>query len=83
MSLQFKKVESIEHLKELCEDKMTDFCIMLGVCRSSKDIEWLSEDNLFSINHNIDDTDELIDEEQLKTSNIGVAIENGRFFKYV
>ena len=77
----FKKINSIEELKQECEDSY-DFFIHFGVARSSKGITYHSDDDTFTIHHEIDDTFEDVKSEELKDSNIGLAIEKGNFYAY-
>ncbi len=61
-------VESMVHLKELCDMKVFGkfFLILNGGLRSSKLIRYFKHDNVFTVYNAIDNTwDRLIPEEQL------------------
>ena len=77
----FKKIKSIEELKQECEDNY-DFFIHFGGARSSKGITYHEEDDTFTIHHEIDDTFEDVKPNQLEDSNIGKAIKSGNFYAY-
>ncbi len=79
------KIESIDKLKEIAENKVADCFISLagGAMRSSKDITYDPETNLFQVFNLIDESEQLLSEDGLSTrSNIAEAIENGAFYKY-
>ncbi len=79
--MDYTKITSIEHLKELTNGKQDEFFILLnGNFRSSKTIEYI--DNEFHILHQIDDSDETITELELSKSFIAEAIEKGAFYLY-
>lgn len=77
------KVESIEHLNELCKNSKSEFFMKLGPFRSSKHIEYNPKNNTWWIYNEIDDTEEeLDDKELLNNTNIGDAIKKGVFYCY-
>lgn len=76
------KITSIEHLIKECEDTQEDFMISFGFAKSSKTIEYLSEEQEFYIFHDIDGSCEYLDAFELASSNIGEAIKVGNFYKY-
>ena len=77
------KVESIDHLKELADDGQKEFFISFGVARSSKDVEYYPETEEFWVWNGIDDTEQTLTADKLKTeSNIAEAIEHGNFYMY-
>lgn len=73
------KVKSIEHLNELLDKDNQDFVLTIGVARSSKHITWNGTDEYY-VYHYIDDTEVCLNTEELTSSNIGTAINNGQFF---
>ena len=77
------RIDSIDDLKEICEDQDVEFFINLkGGLRSSKTICYNSHEKTFEIYNHIDDTSELLNERRLiEETNIGDAIEKGAFFK--
>lgn len=76
------QITSIEHLIKECEDIEEDFLISFGFAKSSKTIEYLSEEKEFYIFHDIDGSYEYLDAFELAASNIGEAIKVGNFYKY-
>lgn len=84
--MSYKKIESIEELKKECNNESyTDFFMLLagGIVRSSKEIMYDKDDNIFHVLHNIDDCyEELTEKELIKNTNIGNAIKNNAFYKY-
>lgn len=85
--MAYKKVESIAELKEICRDERKEFFISLagGMARSSKTITYDSEERMFEILNEIDDTDQLLTEDELldeAETNIGQAILAGTFYQY-
>lgn len=76
------QIKTIQQLKEACTDESRDFFIQLnGGIRSSKAIEFHSDAEIFEIFNFIDDTDQLLTEEELFTeSNIGKAITKGALY---
>lgn len=76
------QIKSIEHLIKECEDTQEDFFISFGFAKSSKTIEYLSEDGEFYIINDIDGSYNYLDSFELAASNIGEAIKLGNFYKY-
>jgi hypothetical protein len=76
------KIISIEQLKQECSDEDKDGFIMLnGGARSSKTIEYNTNLKLFHILNHIDDTEQMLEEQELSThSNIAEAIQKGAFY---
>jgi len=79
------KIESVAHLKELCENGSVSGYIQLnGNARSSKEIDYNEQNNTFWILNYIDDTEQNLTEEELFTdSNIGESIKLGTFYVYM
>ena len=84
-----QKITSIEHLKResTYDDKkgMAEFFILLNFgLRSSKRITYYLDTNTFDVNNEIDDSweEDLTEEQLINETHIGLAIENGAFFKY-
>lgn len=83
--MAYTKIKSIKELKKLAEYKVADCFISLGGgnIRSSKDITYYPETDIFKVFNHIDDSEQLLTVEGLSTnSNIAEAIKNGRFYKY-
>lgn len=81
-----KQVKSVNQLKTILADGETkDFFILLnGGLRSSKTISF-DGDNIFYVLNEIDDTEQVLTEQELMDSditNIGKAINNGAFYQY-
>ena len=80
------RVESINHLKQLCTEGRHEYYIMLNFgLRSSKYIVYDEYNRLFNITNEIDDTYEELTETQVqdqKITNIGDAIKKGAFYIY-
>lgn len=80
------QIRTIEQLKEESREG-ADFFIVLGnsgVMRSSKRIEWDEEEKRFFIFNLIDDTEQVLTEEQLMDrgyTNIGYAMTKGALYK--
>lgn len=80
-----KKISSVQQLKKLAKENALDCFIALcgGALRSSKNVYWASGDKYFSVINEIDDSEQILSEQELFTqSNIGEAIKNGCFFAY-
>lgn len=77
-----KQITSIEHLIKECEDTQEDFLISFGFAKSSKTIEYLSDEQEFYIINDIDGSYQYLDAFELAASNIGEAIRVGNFYKY-
>lgn len=81
--MSFKKITSLQQLKDDCCDTQEDYFIWFGYARSSKTIEYDSENDTFIVFNDIDGTDyacksgELID-----YGNVIKAIYNGNFYSY-
>ena len=82
--MKYEKVTSIEHLKELTKDRAEEFVLQLNFgLRSTKRIEWIEEEQKFWVLNYIDDSEQMLTEEQMKDhreTNIGKAIEMGAFW---
>lgn len=76
------QITSIEHLIKECEDTQEDFMISFGFAKSSKTIEYLSDEQEFYIINDIDGSYQYLDAFELAASNIGEAIKVGNFYKY-
>lgn len=77
-----KQITSIEQLINECFDIQEDFLISFGFAKSSKTIEYLSDEEEFYIINDIDGSYEYLDSFELAVSNIGEAIKKGCFYKY-
>ena len=79
--MSFKKITSLQQLKDDCCDTQEGYFIHFGAMRSSKTIEYYPEDDAFYVFNDIDGTDytckasELIDK-----GNIIKAIYAGNFY---
>jgi hypothetical protein len=79
------KINTIEELKKDCikNDGCGEFFIMLnGGMRSSKTIYFEEDGDDFDVIHEIDFSDETLDEEGITSSFIGEAIVKGAFYSY-
>ena len=76
------QIKTIKQLKEACMDESQDFFIQFnGGVRSSKTIEFHSDEEIFEIFNFIDDTEQELTEKELFTeSNIGKAITKGAMY---
>lgn len=87
--MKYKKIETIQALKDACLSNKgsAEFFIALGggLLRSSKNIFYDADENLFAVNNEIDDTyqDDLTEEGLRSETNIVEAIENGAFYQYL
>jgi len=83
--MDYKKITSVDMLKEISMDNSIECFIELnGGFRSNKEISYNSNEKLFYIINNIDDSEQELNEEQLFTeSNIGEAITKGSFWQYM
>ena len=61
---------------------LEDFFISFGFAKSSKTIEYLSEESEFYVFNDIDGSFDYMDSFELSKSNIGEAIQKGCFYKY-
>lgn len=80
-----KKITTIQELKQDCIDNggCGEFFITLNYgCKSSKTIYWEEEGDDFNVIHEIDFSDESMDENELRKSIIGEAMENGALYSY-
>lgn len=84
-----QKITSLEQLKKesAYDDKkgMAEFFILLNFgLRSSKRITYYPDTNTFDVVNEIDDSyeEDLTEEQLINETHIGLAIENGAFFKY-
>lgn len=79
-----KLIKSVEELKDICEDIQVEFFVALnGGLRSSKIIEYDTHRRKFEILNEIDNTQQVLTENQLFTeSNIGEAILKEAFYQY-
>jgi len=82
--MAYKKVLSVVQLKELCRDEQKEFFILLnGGIRSGKSILYNTDDRMFEILNEVDDTEQILSENELfdeGESNIGEAILAGSFY---
>lgn len=72
-----RPIKDIKELKKLAakEDGIDCFILLNGNCKSSKHIKYDKEDKKFEVINFIDDTEQLLTEEELHTaSNIGEAL---------
>jgi hypothetical protein len=79
------KVKSLVHLKRICLRKPyepLEFRLALnGGCYSAKTICYQEEVFLWEVHHSIDETEEVLtDEELMNDTNIGEGIEKGAFY---
>ena len=84
-----QRITSLEQLKKesTYDDKkgMVEFFILLNFgLRSSKRIAYYPDTNTFDVHNEIDDSweEDLTEEQLINETHIGLAIENGAFFKY-
>ena len=79
--MSFTKITSLEQLKDHCEDCQRGYFIWFGGARSSKTIEYNSEEDQFIIFNDIDGTEQYLKSVQLgKETNILKAIYEGNFY---
>lgn len=80
-----KQISTIKELKAECIEHggCGEFFITLnGGLKSSKTIYFEEEGDDFNVIHEIDFSDEVMDENQLRKSIIGEAMEAGAFYSY-
>lgn len=80
-----KQIKNIEELKAECEESADFFIILGGYARSSKRIEWNGQEDRFYIYNEIDDTEQVLSEEQLLNKDytlVGEAMRKGALYKY-
>ena len=84
MSERFKRITSLQQLKEESKE-ISEFLIQLNYgAVSRKIIVWGEEENKFWVTNCIDDTEQELTEEQImddKYTNIGKAIRQNAFYK--
>ena len=78
--MNYIKVKSVEHLKELLNNNESEFFVVLGMCRSSKYIT-ADEDGVFML-HYADDSEECLTWEQVEAedSYLLEKINNGTLY---
>lgn len=75
-----KKVNNIEHLKQLVDAEQNEFVVLLnGGFRSSKHITHDGEDKWWVLNY-IDDTEDEFTTKELMESTVGKALVNGALY---
>ena len=82
----FKRVNSLDELKQSCDGVNKDFFIQLrfGI-RSSKTISYNKDTDTFYIYNEIDDTEQELNSQTImdeEYTNIGKSIELGEFYEY-
>lgn len=79
-----KPITSIDELlEELQEEESIDFFVMVSpFIKSSKNIFYDKENTLISINHEITETEEIINLEELEDSCIQHYINQGKLYRY-
>ena len=82
----FKRVNSLDELKQSCDGVNKDFFIQLrfGIC-SSKSISYNKDTDTFYIYNDIDDTEQELNSQTIMDedyTNIGKAITFGAFYAY-
>ena len=82
--MAYTKIESINALKTLAADRTVDCFIALnGNCRSSKDIHYDTECEVFTVYNCIDGSEQVLTEAELGTeSNILEAVTKGALYKH-
>ena len=80
-----KRINNIEELNQALMEERFEFFILLGggLLRSSKHIEFASEDNTYYVFHAIDGSEETLTSEEMmdeEKSNIGKAMKQGCLF---
>ena len=81
--MSYKRIESLDQLKTDCADVQKDYFIWFGAARSSKTIEYNTEDEVFYIFNNIDDTEQILPTKMMeKETNIIRAIKELKFYSY-
>lgn len=80
-----RQIKTIEELKERATDNQIDCFISLagGLAKSSKTVEFMTDENKFWIHNDIDGSEQTLTAEELSTeSNIGEAIQKGALYLY-
>lgn len=81
--MAYTKIESVDHLIELCGDDRVDFFIHGGTYRSSKGIMYFHDSQEFDIHNEIDDSWQEVKKDKLgEETNIVEAINKGAFYMY-
>lgn len=79
-----RKISNIEELKQACMNHRADFILQLNFgLRSSKEIEYNSEKDSFSVYNYIDDSEQVLTPKEImddKITNIGKGISYGAFY---
>lgn len=79
---KYLRIDSIEQLKEEAKNGADFFILLKYGCRSSKYI--IFESGMFTVFNDMDGSDqELTDDGIMNESNIGAAITNKAFFKFL
>lgn len=82
----FKRVNSLDELKQMCDGVTKDFFILLNFgIRSSKDISYNKDTDTFYILNEIDDTEQELNSQTImdeEYTNIGKAITLGALYAY-
>jgi hypothetical protein len=78
-----QEIKSVDHLKEICAGQGHEFFILLdGGIRSSKLISYDRQAGCFMVDNYVDGTCQTLTARQLYAqSNIGKAMQRGRFFR--
>jgi hypothetical protein len=83
--MEYFKIEDINHLNVLCKNIEQFSCFITlagGYARSSKYITYNEDDDIWCINHCIDDTHEDISTAKMLEGNIGQALNAGALYGY-
>lgn len=82
--MNYRKINSLDELKQACMDHHADFVLQLNFgLRSSKEIEYNSEKDSFSIYNYVDDSEQVLTPKEIlddKITNIGKGISYGAFY---
>lgn len=82
--MNYRKINNLDELKQACMDHYASFVLQLNFgLRSSKDIEYNSEKDSFSVYNYIDDSEQVLTPEEImdnKITNIGKGISYGAFY---
>lgn len=82
--MNYRKINSLDELKQACMDHYADFVLQLNFgLRSSKEIEYNSEKDSFSIYNYVDDSEQVLTPKEImddKITNIGKGISYGAFY---
>ena len=77
----FTKISSISELKECLAEDKGEFFVLLGSFRSSKFINYLEDEDMYFVLHEIDETEEYYTEDELMEC-LGEHMKHGRFYSY-